>query len=602
MRKCAVRGTQIKLQFPLCLLLSRRVWGDSMSDFKFDPFGDLAKNFRYSLQWAGASQKVFRHFKAKGARRRVEELYGPEVADMVEAAIRAGRDPMPIIRRAQAELEARAEREEQLRSPPPLYGSARWAKPSELRNMPSGRLYLANRSTFDNPSSLLLGGYADDEANTSEAEFVHWDDDGHLLTLAPTRSGKAFVSIVPNLLRYRGSCVVLDPKGEHFERTSAWRRSIGHEIIRIAPFDHGTGWVRHRYNPLARVRTESDARVLAEQMFPRDPKASSFFNEDAAGFLTAAIMYVKHKAPPHRQTLAAVCQLASQKGPKLLEVARKFAEFPMTAVTGEAILGKTRDRGLQTLESTLESKLALWRDAELQQSLSATDFTFEDLKDRPVTVYIDVPFGKMETFAPWLRILLTDALNAMESNRRKPEIPVLFILDEFLSLGPFPEFKSAIRTHAGTGVRLWFFLQDIATLNEFYPNSWQPFLNCSVKQFFGTDDPETAGLIGKYLGQETLAYLSRSSSHNGNSQLGRWYTDASVTTGTSGTESVQFLGRPLMTPDEIMELLSGWQRNGSRWCINYTRGVRPFRTQLVTFEESPTCMERVGTLIHEKKP
>ncbi|TGV75887.1 transporter, partial [Mesorhizobium sp. M2D.F.Ca.ET.145.01.1.1] len=99
--------------------------------------------------------------------------------------------------------------------------------------------------------------------------------------------------------------------------------------------------------------------------------------------------------------------------------------------------------------------------------------------------------------------------DAMENNRRLPDIPVLFILDEFLNLGPFPEFRAAIRTHASTGVRLWFFLQDVMSLQEQYPgNSWQPFLNCSVKQFFGVDDPITGELIGKYLGHETLAYLS----------------------------------------------------------------------------------------------
>ncbi|WP_217574758.1 type IV secretory system conjugative DNA transfer family protein [Mesorhizobium sp. GbtcB19] len=566
---------------------------------RFDPFGDIGRHLAFALRWGKLGFRGGKHLAARSARRQVEELYGPEVADAVEAAIRSGRNPGPIIERAQRDLEARQERERQLENPPPLYGSGRWATPQELRTIPNGKLYLADRSGFDNPSSILLGGYSDDEDNP-EPQFVHWDDDGHLLTIAPTRSGKAVTSIVPNLLRYRGSCVVLDPKGEHFEKTSHWRKSIGHEVYRIAPFDHGSGWARHRYNPLALVRAESDARSLAEQMFPRDPQASAFFNDDAAAFLTAAILYVKHNAPPHRRTLATVCQLASQKGQDLLNVAKKFTEFALTADTGKAVLQKTRDRGLQTLEATLESKLALWRDSDIQNSLSGTDFSFEDLKDRPITVYIDIPFGKMEPYSPWLRILLKGALDAMESNRRQPDIPVLFILDEFLNLGPFPEFRAAIRTHASAGVRLWFFLQDVMSLQEQYPgNSWQPFLTCSVKQFFGIDDPITGELIGKYLGHETQAYLSRSSSHNGSSHLGRWYGDASVNTGTSGSETVQFLGRPLMTPDEIMALLSGWQHKGWRWGINYARGARPFKTRLVAYTESATCKQRIGTMAKE---
>ncbi|WP_246679762.1 type IV secretory system conjugative DNA transfer family protein [Mesorhizobium sp. B2-3-5] len=572
----------------------------AMGDFKFDPLGNLSKDISDGMKWGQYGLKIGRNIRGKRARKEVDDLYGPEVGDAVEAAIRSGRDPGPIIERAKRELEARHEREAQLANPPPLYGSARWATPQELRTIPNGKLYLADRSAFDNPSSILLGGYSDDEGSTSP-QFVHWDDDGHLLTIAPTRSGKAVTSIVPNLLRYRGSCVVLDPKGEHFEKTSKWRKSIGHEVYRIAPFDHGSGWERHRYNPLVQVRTEADALSLARQMFPRDPKSPEFFSDDASGFLAAAITYVKHNAPPHRRTLATVCQLASQKGRDLLNVARRLMEFPLTADAAKAILGKTRDRGLQTLEATLESKLSLWRDSEIQRSLSGTDFSFEDLKDRPITVYIDIPFGKMEPFAPWLRILLKSALDAMESNRRVPDIPVLFILDEFLNLGPFPEFRAAIRTHASTGIRLWFFLQDVMSLQEHYPgDSWQPFLTCAVKQFFGIDDPITGELIGKYVGHETLAYLSRSSGHSGSSQLGRWYGDASVNTGSSGNDTVQFLGRPLMTPDEIMALLSGWQRNGWRWGINYARGARPFKTRLVSYTESEICMQRIGTMADAK--
>ena len=54
----------------------------------------------------------------------------------------------------------------------------------------------------------------------------------------------------------------------------------------------------------------------------------------------------------------------------------------------------------------------------------------------------------------------------------------------------------AIRTHASAGVRLWFFLQDMGTLEEHYPGTaWHAFLNTSVKQFFGVDDPFTADLV-----------------------------------------------------------------------------------------------------------
>ncbi|WP_313906145.1 type IV secretory system conjugative DNA transfer family protein [Rhizobium leguminosarum] len=511
------------------------------------------------------------------------------MADAVEAAVRSGRDPGPIIERAKRDLAARQERERQISDPPPLYGSARWPTSQDLRP------YLRDRKAFDDPRSILLGTFSD-EGQATPAGFAHWDGDGHLLTIAPTRSGKGKTTIIPNLLRYQGSCVVLDPKGELFEATSQWRSALG-PVYRIAPLDGGSGKVVHRFDPVSRVRRESDARAIAMQMFPRDPKSPAFFADDAVGFMTAIIMFVRYKAPPHRRTLATVCQMASLKGASLLKIAKEMETFPPSADGARAILEKDPLRGLKVLQETLTSKLYEWKDADIQRSVSANDVSFESLKDRPATVYIEIPFDMMKTFSGWLRVVLKTALDAMLTNPRVPDIPVLFVLDEFLNIGAFPEYRDAIRTHAGAGIRLWFFLQDIYSIEEHYPgNSWRPFLNCAVKQFFGINDDDTAKMIGGYLGQKTHAIRTTSASANISSHLGEWYGDASTNTSFSMTEGVQFLGRPLLTSDEVRELLGGWQGHGWRYGITDIAGTRPFKTQLVVHEKSETCRQRIGMM------
>ncbi|WP_042119242.1 type IV secretory system conjugative DNA transfer family protein [Rhizobium etli] len=557
---------------------------------KFDPLGDLQRNFALALSSAKWGLKAGRSLKARSARRDVEELYGPEVADAVEAAIRSGRDPAPIIERAKRDLAARQERERQIADPPPLYGSARWPTSQDLR------AYLRDRTAFDDPRSILLGAFSD-EGQTIPPGFVHWDGDGHLLTIAPTRSGKGKTTIIPNLLRYQGSCVVLDPKGELFEATSQWRSKLG-PVYRIAPLDGGSGKPVHRFDPVSRVRRESDARAIAMQMFPHDPKSPAFFADDAVGFVTAIIMFVRYKAPPHRQTLATVCQMASLKGASLLQIAKQMETFQPSADAARTILEKDPTRGLKVLQETLTSKLYEWKDVDIQRSVSGSDVSFESLKDRPATVYIEIPFDMMKTFSGWLRVLLKSALDAMLANPRIPELPVLFVLDEFLNIGPFPEYRDAIRTHAGAGIRLWFFLQDIYSIEEHYPgNSWRPFLNCAVKQFFGINDDDTAKMIGGYLGHKTHAVRTTGGSANVSSHLRDLYGDASTNTSFSMTEGVQFLGRPLLTSDEVRELLGGWQGDGWRYGITDIAGTRPFKTQLVVHEKSETCRQRIGMMM-----
>jgi len=557
--------------------------------YKFDPFGDMQRNIALMLKTGSWSLKAGRYAKARLARQKVETLYGPEVADAVEAAIREGRNPAPIIERAKRDLDARQERERQLAAPPPLYGSARWPTSADLQR------YLRPKDAFDDPRSLLLGSF-NDEGQSHPAGYVHWDGDGHLLSIAPTRTGKGKTTIIPNLLRYRGSCVVLDPKGELFKETSKWRSTLG-PVYRVAPLDEGSGKPVHRFDPVSRVRRESDARAIAQQMFPHDPRASSFFADDAVGIMTGIIMYTRFAAPPHRRTLATVCQLAMLKGERLLERARDMAKFPHSADAGNAILEKNTQHGLKVLQDTLSSKLYEWKDADIQRSVSGSDFSFESLKDETATVYVEIPFDMMKTFSGWLRVILKTALDAMLANPRVPDIPVLFVLDEFLNIGPFPEYRDAIRTHAGAGVRLWFFLQDIHSIEQHYPgNSWRPFLNCAVKQFFGVNDDETAKMIGSYLGHATHAIRNTSASAHVSSHLTGWDGGPSTNTGFSMTENIQFLGRPLLTSDEVRELLGGWQGDDWRYGITDIAGTRPFKTQLVVHEKSENCRQRIGMM------
>jgi len=50
------------------------------------------------------------------------------------------------------------------------------------------------------------------------------------------------------------------------------------------------------------------------------------------------------------------------------------------------------------------------------------------------------------------------ALNAMVENKNKPDIPVLFVLDEFLTLDADKRFEEALRTipASGSAVLLWY--------------------------------------------------------------------------------------------------------------------------------------------------
>lgn len=562
----------------------------------FFDFSDLAN---FTRRWDAVSVvkgtvKAQRWLQARGAYDAALQEFDHETAEAVAAAVRAGRNPAAILEQAARRKREQSEREALLADPPPLHGSARWATTADLG------VLLRGRQAFDDPRSLLLGTVMDAE-NRQAAGYLHWDAPGHLMTLAPTRTGKSITTIVPNLLRYRGSCVVLDPKGELYALTSKWRATLG-PVYRIAPFDDGSNpetarFPRHGFNPLAQIRSQADARALAELMFPRDPRGQAFFNNDAVTFLTALLLFVLSAAPPHRQNIGTLRQMTARTSEAFRrEVVQRMQQSPHLTIAEAAnnVLGKSLGTGLPNLRDTLNSELGLWSDPALVRATDSNDVDFAALKDGTATVYLTVPFELMQPYAPFLKVVLKAALDAMLRNPRVPDIPVLFVLDEFLSLGPFPEFRDAIRTHAGAGVRLWFFLQDLGTLQEFYPGTaWQAFFNCAVKQYFGTDDLFTAELVARETGVQTVAHRSTSLSTNLSANLGPDGGSAGVNLSTG--ENINFHGRPLLTPDEVMTELSPWLPDGTRQAIIKLREPgHPVRTRLVPYSQSPRCLDRIG--------
>ena len=82
-------------------------------------------------------------------------------------------------------------------------------------------------------------------------------DDRHMLTIAGSRGGKGVSALVPNLLLYPGSALVIDPKGELAQITAARRghgsdrvtECLGQDVYILDPEDIVIGYPRASWNP-----------------------------------------------------------------------------------------------------------------------------------------------------------------------------------------------------------------------------------------------------------------------------------------------------------------------------------------------------------------
>ncbi|MFX5839489.1 type IV secretory system conjugative DNA transfer family protein, partial [Acinetobacter baumannii] len=82
----------------------------------------------------------------------------------------------------------------------------------------------------------------------------------HVLLAAPTRSGKGVGIVIPNLLSWRDSVVVLDIKRENYNLTAGFRKQHGQAVYLFNPV--ASDFSTHRWNPFTYVNTDDQVFAI----------------------------------------------------------------------------------------------------------------------------------------------------------------------------------------------------------------------------------------------------------------------------------------------------------------------------------------------------
>ena len=75
-------------------------------------------------------------------------------------------------------------------------------------------------------------------------KLVGIEDNRHVLTVAGSRGGKS-VTLINNLLFYRGSVLAMDPKAELANITAARRAALGQKVHVLDPFENASTGIAH---------------------------------------------------------------------------------------------------------------------------------------------------------------------------------------------------------------------------------------------------------------------------------------------------------------------------------------------------------------------
>ena len=341
---------------------------------------------------------------------------------------------------------------------------------------------------------------------------------GHILTVAGTRAGKAVNLILYNLLMnlFRGSWVIIDPKGELAAISARIQRFFGRKVFILNPLSLLT-LANTGYNPLdiltSGVSLADDVMMVAESLIPanKDEK-DPHFSDRSRSFLSTMLMHLVTKARAtdrHLGTIWSWLRLDSQQWIELLADMMlnddpHVGDIVRAGANEIASLMKTSDREFGSIMSTAQTKTDFIKSPRLRESLKGSDdFTSADIASGNVTVYLCLPFEFLQTHSGWSRLVVTSLMRSFIRNGKGKELGV--IIDEAASFGYHSEILTAMSAYAGFGVHIWNIFQDLTQIKDVYGDKWQTFIqNSSVRHFFNISDPFSGEFLEKMFGQTSI--------------------------------------------------------------------------------------------------
>ena len=412
----------------------------------------------------------------------------------------------------------------------PLHGAARFASERELK-----------RHGFRSASGIIVG--------RKGGRFLTFGGSEHVLVEAPTRSGKGTGIVIPNLLTWQGSVVVLDVKRENFDASAGFRTHYGQQVFLFNPTDRQGRTAR--YNPLAYIDRSDPEDVIIElqkiatMLFVAPERGEAFWANGArTGFAGVGAWLAETSDEP--LTMSAIYRHLTEGDARSFfkkELADQALNLSASCRTALADFAGGSDNSFADIKKTITNVLGLWLNPLVDAATAVSDFDLRELRKRPISIYLGVSPDELDRIAPLYNLLFQQLidLNVRELPDDRTPVPVLVILDEFARLGRASVIASAFSYVAGYGIRLLPVIQSRSQLRGVYGEhvADEIVANCGVEVAFTPKELRVANELSErigYVGQESI---TKSLTING------WLANRS--------KSISEQRRALMLPQELMQ-------------------------------------------------
>ena len=343
------------------------------------------------------------------------------------------------------------------RKTPDYYGTARFSDREEIDKM----------GITKNPEDGVVLGMTEDNKLITDSGVEH------IINMAPTRTGKGINTVLPTLWTWKSSVIVNDIKGECWDLTSGYRRSIlKQKCIFFNPMDDTGEGIS--YNPLELVKVgtkseQEDSRAIAITLLDTDGKGESdHWISSAVNLLTAVILHTKYvnvnasfidvmkfledPKEPLIDKIGAVIgkelndygdivdktkkdengEIAKDENDEDIKIPPfnhyqslrqqginnlSFNELYMQDTTLHPLVGSTfatifatPDKERGSIFSTCINKLSIFKDPRVMNNIKKSDVTPKDIMNNRISLYLITPPKAIKMTKPLFRLILTQTI------------------------------------------------------------------------------------------------------------------------------------------------------------------------------------------------
>lgn len=318
--------------------------------------------------------------------------------------------------------------------------------------------------------------------------------EGHTLIVGGTGTGKSRGVVIPTLLKWEGSALIMDIKGELSKITSDRRRKYGKVFI-FNPEGNGDC-----YDPIMMCNTVDQAQDLSRTLIPIPEKGEPFWIQSAQAILSAFVFE------------------GAIKGYKLADIAEKICTTPIVELVNHCKTNKIREvrilgsitydlpeKTLGGVMGELKSKLiTIATDPNIHKATQKSDWTPQTLEEG-ATIYLKVSEHLLEQYKDLWTVIISQILKHLSKREEQKKPPILMALDEMPRLSKLNGLSSALATLRSRNVHIMGVIQSMAQLDSIYGKDERKVIadNCRFKFVLSATDPETQKYFSDLAGQKT---------------------------------------------------------------------------------------------------